>query len=90
MVAIKKKPKTLLKTHGQITTYPHIYKNVIMVSKNTKKPQWAQNVGPMTWTCEMTWPRCGNDVTTLSSSYDWFPRSKVASQKYLKIIRNEN
>jgi len=34
-------------TRGHITINPHIYKNVILVSKITKMPLWAENVGPM-------------------------------------------
>jgi len=45
-------PRTLnhTQTRGHITTDPHIYKNVILVSKITKMPLWVENAGPMTWT----------------------------------------
>jgi len=55
-------PKTLRKTHDHIIKDPHIYKNVILVNKITKMPLWAQNVGPMMWTSELTWCRRANDV----------------------------
>jgi len=72
-----------LKSRGQINFGTTIYKNVTTRYRITKMPLLGLKCWPIHLDeVEMTWQ--------LSLSEDSCPSSKIASVKYLKIIKNEN